>query len=214
MSELKDSEFFDWVRENQDPKQLSQMQVDGSKSVLSVVRASELQSFVAALTGWAINGASVDDKKDTLDRVMSQKGIEHLKLSEGLRLKAYKDTGGVLTIGYGHTSMAGGMKVYSGLKITNAQAEQLLKDDLARMTYPVIKRLVKVDLTQGQFDAMCSFIYNLGEGQVSTSTLLKKLNAGDYKGASEQFGRWIYDNGVVYNGLVTRRKQEQAMFDS
>lgn len=211
---MKDSEFFDWVRSNQQSRQLSQMQVDGAKKVLSVVKADELQSFVAALTGWEINGSSVDDKKDTLDRVMSQKGIEHLKLSEGLRLKAYQDTGGVWTIGYGHTSAAGGMKVYAGLAITHAQAEQLLKDDLERMTYPVIKRLVKVDLTQGQFDALCSFIYNLGEGQVKTSTLLKLLNAKDYKGASGQFGRWIYDNGKKLDGLVTRRGDEQELFNS
>ena len=211
---MKDSEFFDWVRGHQQSGQLSQMQVDGAKKVLSVVKADELQSFVAVLTGWKVGGSSVDDKKDTLDRVMSQKGIEHLKLSEGLRLKAYQDTGKVWTIGYGHTSAAGGMKVYQGLTITNAQAEQLLKDDLARMTYPVIKRLVKVDLTQGQFDALCSFIYNLGEGQVSESTLLKLLNAKDYKGASGQFGRWIYDNGKKFDGLVTRRENEQELFDS
>ena len=211
---MKDSEFFDWVRGNQQSRQLSQMQVDGAKKVLSVVKADELQSFVAALTGWEINGSSVDDKKDTLDRVMSQKGIEHLKLSEGLRLKAYQDTGKVWTIGYGHTSAAGGLNVYQGLVITHEQAEQLLKDDLERMTYPVIKRLVKVDLTQGQFDALCSFIYNLGEGQVKTSTLLKLLNAKDYKGASGQFGRWIYDNGKKFDGLVTRRASEQALFNS
>ena len=211
---MKDSEFFDWVRGNQQSGQLSQMQVDGAKKVLSVVKADELQSFVAVLTGWKVDGASVDDKTDTLDRVMSQKGIEHLKLSEGLRLKAYQDTGGVWTIGYGHTSAAGGMKVYAGLAITHAQAEQLLKDDLETMTYPVIKRLVKVDLTQGQFDALCSFIYNLGEGQVKTSTLLKLLNAKDYKGASGQFGRWIYDNGKKLDGLVTRRGDEQKLFNS
>ena len=211
---MKDSEFFDWVRGNQQSRQLSQMQVDGAKKVLSVVKADELQSFVAALTGWEINGSSVDDKTDTLDRVMSQKGIDHLKLSEGLRLKAYQDTGKVWTIGYGHTSAAGGLKVYQGLVITHEQAEQLLKDDLARMTYPVIKRLVKVDLTQGQFDALCSFIYNLGEGQVKTSTLLKLLNAKDYKGASGQFSRWVYDNGKKFDGLVTRRENERKLFES
>lgn len=211
---MKDSEFFDWVRKNQDGGKLTQNQVDGAKRVLTVVKPDELQVFVAALTGWSINGSTVDDKSDTLDRVMSQAGIEHLKDSEGLRLKAYQDTGKVWTIGYGHTSAAGGMKVYQGLAITHAQAEQLLKDDLARMTYPVIKRLVKVDLTQGQFDALCSFIYNLGEGQVSTSTLLKLLNKGDYKGASGQFERWVYDNGMMLDGLKARRLNEKALFNS
>lgn len=211
---MKDSEFFDWVRSNQESGKLTQNQVDGAKRVLNVVKPDELQVFVAALTGWSINGSAVADKVDTLDRKMSQAGIEHLKDSEGLRLKAYQDTGDVWTIGYGHTSAAGGLKVYEGLTITDAQAEQLLKDDLTRMTYPVIKRLVKVDLTQGQFDALCSFIYNLGEGQVSTSTLLKLLNAKDYKGAADQFGRWIYDNGKKFDGLVTRRKNEKELFNS
>lgn len=210
---MKDSEFFDWVRSNQESGQLTQNQVDGAKRVLAVVKPDELQVFISALTGWPVNGGA-DDNANTLDRVMSQAGIEHLKDSEGLRLKAYQDTGEVWTIGYGHTSAAGGLKVYQGLTITHAQAEQLLKDDLVRMTYPVIKRLVKVDLTQGQFDALCSFIYNLGEGQVSTSTLLKLLNKGDYKGASGQFGRWVYDNGKKFDGLVTRRENEQKLFNS
>lgn len=150
----------------------------------------------------------------TSSRSMSAEGIALLKEHEGLRLKAYQDTGKVWTIGYGHTSAAGGMKVYPGLTITNEQAEQLLKDDLARMTYPVIERLVKVPLSQGQFDALCSFIYNLGEGQVSKSTLLRLLNAKDYKGASGQFGRWIYDNGQKLNGLIRRRSAERELFDA
>lgn len=148
----------------------------------------------------------------TSGRSMSQNGVNLLKKSEGLRLKAYPDTGKVWTIGYGHTSAAGGLKVYQGLTITHEEAEQLLKDDLERMTYPVIDRLVKVPLTQGQFDAMCSFIYNLGEGQVKTSTLLKLLNAKDYDGAAGQFGRWIYDNGQKLNGLITRREEERQLF--
>ena len=146
-------------------------------------------------------------------RTLSQAGVELIKEFEGLRLAAYKDTGGVLTIGYGHTTAAGGLKVYAGLTITHEEAEQLLIDDLARMTYPVIDKLVKVPLTQGQFDALCSFIYNLGEGQVSKSTLLRLLNAKDYDGASGQFERWVYDNGVKLNGLIRRRAAEKVLFD-
>ena len=206
---MSHDDFFQWLKAKQPNGKLTQTQVDGANEVLSVVRADVLQNFIVSLTGWSADNATISN-----DRAMSQKGIEHLKDSEGLRLKAYQDTGKVWTIGYGHTSAAGGMQVYAGLTITHAQAEQLLKDDLARMTYPVIKRLVKVDLTQGQFDALCSFIYNLGEGQVSQSTLLKLLNAKDYKGASGQFGRWIYDNGKKFDGLVTRRANEQELFNS
>lgn len=149
-----------------------------------------------------------------IGRTISQAGVDLIKFYEGLELQAYQDTGKVWTIGYGHTSAAGGLKVYNGLTITLSEAEQLLKDDLARMTYPVIKRLVKVDLTQGQFDALCSFIYNLGEGQVSKSTLLKLLNAKDYEGASAQFGRWVYDNGQKLKGLIRRRAAERELFDN
>lgn len=163
-------------------------------------------------TGKAVDILSNPDA--TSGRSMSAKGIALLKEHEGLRLNSYQDTGKVWTIGYGHTSAAGGLKVHEGLTITREQAEQLLKDDLARMTYPVIDRLVKVPLSQGQFDALSSFIFNLGEGQVSKSTLLRLLNNGDYKGASGQFGRWIYDNGVKLNGLIRRRADERVLFDA
>ena len=76
---MKDSEFFDWVRSNQESGQLTQNQVDGAKRVLNVVKPDELQVFVAALTGWKVGGSAAGDKVDTLDRIMSQKGIEQLK---------------------------------------------------------------------------------------------------------------------------------------
>lgn len=206
---MSHDDFFKWLKSKQGNGKLTQTQVDGANAVLSVVRADVLQDFIAALTGWSVN-----DESTNSDREMSKAGIDLLKFYEGLRLKSYQDTGKVWTIGYGHTSAAGGMKVYQGLVITHEQAEQLLKDDLARMTYPVIKRLVKVPVSQGQFDALCSFIYNLGEGQVSKSTLLKLLNAKDYKGASTQFSRWVFDNGVELDGLIARRAAERKLFDA
>jgi lysozyme len=75
-----------------------------------------------------------------------------------------------------------------------------------------VNRLVKVPLTQGQFDALASFVFNLGEGQFSKSTLLKLLNAGSYDGARDQFKRWVYDNGKVQPGLVKRRMGEAERF--
>lgn len=195
-------DLFVWARSNQGRGYLVQSQVDGINELLLVITPKAVQEALSKINGWLI----------ATDRAMSNEGIKLLKDSEGLRLKAYQDTGKVWTIGYGHTSAAGGMKVYQGLVITNAQAEQLLKEDLARMTYPVIDDLVKVPLTQGQFDAMCSFIYNLGATQVSTSTLLKRLNQGKYDEAAAQFKRWKYDDGVVQKGLVIRRSKEEALF--
>ena len=199
---ISKDDLFVWARGNQGKGYLVQSQVDGINALLLTMTPQAVQDALSKINGWVVKS----------NRVMSDKGIKLLKESEGLRLKAYQDGGGVWTIGYGHTSAAGGMKVYAGLTITKEKAEQLLREDLSRMTYPVIDDLVKVPLTQGQFDAMCSFIYNLGATQVSTSTLLKRLNQGKYDEAAAQFKRWKYDNGVVQKGLIIRRAKEEALF--
>lgn len=126
---------------------------------------------------------------------------------EGLRLEAYLDTGGVWTIGYGHT----GPEVVKGLKITLEQAEALLSKDLGTAER-VVNKLVSVPLSQSQFDALVSFVYNIGEGQFKSSTMLKLLNLQDYQGAADQFPRWNKDNGKVVQGLINRRQKERALF--
>lgn len=139
----------------------------------------------------------------------SPKGIALIKSAEGLRLKAYPDpgTGGLpWTIGYGSTS-----GVTKSMVITEAQAEQMLAADLVRFERAV-ERLVQVPLNQGQFDALVSFTYNVGEGNFTKSTLLRKLNAGDTAGAADQFLRWVNAGGKVLSGLVKRRAAERAMF--
>lgn len=137
----------------------------------------------------------------------SQKGLDLIKSFEGLRLSAYKDVVGVVTIGYGTTS---GVKM--GDTITKERAEELLREDVKRFEDQVM-RLVKVRLTQGQFDALVSFIYNLGAGNLSNSTLLRLLNAGDYAGAAAQFERWNKAGGKTLAGLVRRRAAERALFE-
>jgi lysozyme len=138
--------------------------------------------------------------------------IELVKKLEGCILEAYKDQAGVPTIGVGHT---GG--VYMGQKITQAQADELLRKDLAEFV-EAVNSLVKVPLNQNQFDALVIFSFNVGKGALAKSTLLKKLNAGDYKGAAEQFDVWNKitdpDTGkkVVSQGLANRRNAEQALF--
>ncbi|KJJ61565.1 muraminidase [Pseudomonas sp. 10B238] len=138
----------------------------------------------------------------------SQKGLDLIKSFEGLRLSAYKDVVGVVTIGYGTTS---GVKM--GDTITKERAEELLREDVKRFEEQVL-RLVKMPLTQGQFDALTSFVYNLGAGSLSNSTLLRLLNAGDYAGAAAQFERWNKAGGKVLAGLVRRRAAERALFES
>ena len=138
---------------------------------------------------------------------ISQKGINLIKNFEGCRLTAYKCPANILTIGYGHT----GSDVHTGQKITQEEAEKLLRQDLIIHCNNVSK-LVKVPLNQNQFDALVSFEYNVGYGNFKSSTLLKLLNQGKYKEASEQFGRWKFAGGKVLAGFVKRREAEKQLF--
>ena len=137
---------------------------------------------------------------------ISQNGIDLIKEFEGCRLEAYKCPAGIWTIGYGH--IAG---VEKGQKITKAQAENLLKQDLQRFENGV-NNLVKVKLTQGQFDALVSFAFNCGVEALKKSTLLKVLNQGKYDEAADEFDKWVYAGMIKLNGLVRRRRAEKEMF--
>lgn len=125
---------------------------------------------------------------------------------EGLRLRSYQDSVGVWTIGYGHTRTAGPKQI-----ITKEKAIQLLHQDVERFENAV-NDLVEVPLTQYQFNALVTFSFNLGEGNLESSTLLSLLNQEDYEGASDEFIKWVYAGGKKLDGLVRRRKAEQAMF--
>lgn len=141
----------------------------------------------------------------------SEKGIALIKQFEGCKLTAYQDSVGVWTIGYGWTQPVDGKPIRSGMTIKQETAERLLKTGLVSYESDV-SRLVKVGVTQGQFDALVSFTYNLGARSLSTSTLLRKLNAGDYAGAADEFLRWNKAGGKVINGLTRRREAERALF--
>jgi lysozyme len=134
---------------------------------------------------------------------------------EGNKLTAYVDSVGVLTIGVGHTSTAGPPEVKKGMKITSAQSEEILARDLACVEAD-INGLVKVPLNQSQFDALASLVFNIGPTAFRKSTLLRKLNAGDYVGAANQFAVWnkgtVNGKKVAIKGLTTRRQSEKAQF--
>ncbi len=142
---------------------------------------------------------------------ISKSGIELIKRFEGLRLKAYQDLVGVWTIGYGWTQPVDGKKVGPGMQIVQATADRLLKCGVVQYEQGV-NLLVKVKITQSQFDALVSFAYNLGLRSLSTSTLLKKLNAGDKQGAADEFGKWVNAGGKRLDGLVVRRAAERELF--
>ncbi|ECL4666167.1 lysozyme, partial [Salmonella enterica] len=136
------------------------------------------------------------------------------KTFEGCRLKAYPDpkTGGApWTIGYGWTGKVDGKPVTPDTVIAQETADRLLKTGLVSYERDV-SRLVKVKLTQGQFDALVSFVYNLGARAFSGSTLLRKLNAGDYDGAAGEFMRWVSPGTEVEAGLRRRRQAERDLF--
>ena len=136
----------------------------------------------------------------------SPKGISLIKSFEGLRLKSYQDSVGVWTIGYGATRGIG-----PGMTVSSEQAERMLMNDIARFE-PELDKLAKVPLNRNQWDALMSFVYNLGSASLGSSTLLKLLNAKDYTGAADQFPRWNKAGGQVLAGLTKRRAAERAMF--
>lgn len=125
---------------------------------------------------------------------------------EGERLRAYRCPAGVLTIGIGHT----GPDVTPGLTISRGEAQALLGADLIRLEKGVHRLAPRV--SQNQFDALVSFAFNLGLGQLSRSRLLRKHNAGDVEGAAAEFARWVRAGGVVLPGLVRRRAAETALY--
>lgn len=146
----------------------------------------------------------------------SAAGFDFIRHFEGLYLSAYRCPAGVWTIGYGHTGLQHrDGTVYSGRTITKAEAERLLAYDLQQFEARV-NTFVTVPLSQTQFDALVSFDFNTGG--LRSSTLLRKLNRGDYDGAAEQFLLWdkVTKNGkkVRVAGLTRRRKSEKRLFEN
>lgn len=145
---------------------------------------------------------------DPTERRLSQNGLNLIKSFEGLELKAYKDAVGVLTIGYGST----GAHVKPGMVITEAQAEDLLRKDVSRFE-AAVRELCPLT-TQGQYDSLVSFSFNVGEKALEDSTLRRLHNEGKYAEAVQQFGRWNKAGGRVLAGLTRRRAAEAAFYRS
>jgi lysozyme len=140
---------------------------------------------------------------------ISDRGIKFIQECEGVRLNAYLDSIGIPTIGVGHT----GPEVCMGQTITPDECSALLRTDLAKAE-DAVNFMVKVDINQDQFDALVSFAFNVGIGALGKSTLLRKLNAGDYAGAAAEFLRWDQAGGKHIPGLLKRRHAESALFQS
>jgi GH24 family phage-related lysozyme (muramidase) len=138
---------------------------------------------------------------------INQEGLDLIKHFEGFRDKAYICPAGVLTIGYGTT----GTRVRTGMVIDKKTAEQWLLEDVKKFEDGVESR-VKVKLGSNQFSALVCFAYNVGIGAFDQSTMLRKLNNGDYTGAAAEFDKWVKGGGRTLPGLVRRRNSEKALF--
>lgn len=120
---------------------------------------------------------------------------------------------GTITIGYGHTNLSGfPPMIRPGLRMTEPEASDLLRRVLAKVYEPEVRKRVHMPLSQNEYDALVSFTYNVGGGNLAKSTLLRKINAGDYTGAAAEFDKWTSSKGTKLAGLVRRRNAEEALF--
>ena len=142
------------------------------------------------------------------DMKTSEVGVELIKEFEGCKQVAYQDSVGVWTIGYGHTK-----DVYEGQLAIKKTIERWLQEDLEEFE-SYVSKLVKVELNQNQFDALVAWTYNLGPTNLKESTMLRKLNYGDYESVPDEMRRWNKAGGEVLNGWVRRRDAEANLFSS
>ena len=142
---------------------------------------------------------------------VSNKGVDLICEFEGKRLVAYDDGVGVWTIGFGTIKYPNGVRVKKGDTCTLDQAKEYMRHDLIEFEHTV-NSSVKVPLNQNQFDALVSLAYNIGSNAFKSSTLVKKLNTGDYHGAADQFNVWVNGGGKRMQGLVNRRDREKLLF--
>ncbi|PKB90920.1 muraminidase [Ewingella americana] len=141
---------------------------------------------------------------------ISPNGISKLKSEEGEKLTGYKDSRGIPTLGVGHTGTVDGKPVSVGMVITKEKSTELLLSDLKWVEKSIADN-VKAPLSQNQYDALCSLIFNIGASAFSGSTVLRKLNAKDYSGAADAFLMWK-KAGNDLNILLPRRQRERALF--
>lgn len=181
---------------------LTQTQVTAGDAV---IEKNGLTVF-AQMIGFELPKSRVTGQRD-----ISGNGYALIRQSEGLRTTAYLDTGGVWTIGYGTIKYPNGTAVKKGDTCTQGQAELWLQND-CEWVDQCLDKYIKVNVTQNQFDALASFVYNVGETAFVKSTLLTLLNQSNFTAVANQFDRWVFDNGKHVQGLVNRRAAEKTLF--
>lgn len=184
---------------------LQSKEVIKSSGALARRRKSERPGFMSRTSSDENSGALRGRERGPVVKT-SSKGLDLIKEHEGKRLSAYDDGAGIQTIGYGHT----GSGVKKG-RITEKEADALLREDV-KTAEDAVNRLVDIDLNQNQYDALVSLVFNIGQGAFADSTLLRKLNEGDFEGAAGEFSKWRRAGGRVMKGLVKRREREAELF--
>ena len=188
-------QIFDYLRKISGGT-LTQKQVDAANQVIAKTSAATVSDM------W---GLAIDQM------VVSLFGVDLICGFEGKRLTAYDDGVGVWTSGFGTTVYPNGIKVMKGDTCTEAQAKTYMAHDLKKFE-ATVNKAVTVQLNQNQFDALVSLAYNIGIGAFNKSTLVKKLNANNFRGAADQFDVWVNAGGKRMQGLVNRRAKEKALF--
>lgn len=194
------AQAYSWLRAMSGGKLAAEQVVAGDE----IIKCHGLETF-SRLIGYTLP-TGVTGQWD-----ISENGYAIIREFEGFEAKAYKDTGGVWTIGYGTIKYPDGTRVRAGDSCTRGQAEVWLKSD-CQWVDACLDKYVKVKVSQNQFDAMASFVYNIGETAFAKSTFLTLLNQGNKIGAANQFDRWVFDNGKRIPGLVNRRVKEKQLF--
>jgi len=196
------AQAFSWLRAMSGGK-LSQEQV---KAGDQIIVKNGLDVF-AQLIGFEMSTALVSGLLD-----ISENGYAIIRDAEGFRSTAYLDTGGVWTIGFGTIKYPNGKSVKKGDSCTKSEAELWLKNDCVWVDACLDKN-IKVKINQNQFDALASFVYNIGETAFVKSTMLTLINQNSLTSAASQFDRWVFDNGKRIQGLVNRRAKERKLFE-
>lgn len=209
---LTETEFFNWMRAQQDKKFLTQEQVNGALELLALTDPEALKTVLMQVNGWS----------DGKQMQLSDAGMAMLNELEGFRAKPYRDTGKLPTIGYGSTYYPDGRAVsMSDKPVTRSEAARIKQAVLNQDFSPAVNLMFADEiesgkLTQNMFDALISLVYNIGIQGLKGSSVYRNIKAGNYAAAADSFLPWnkVRKNGKleIEPGLVTRRHKERTLF--
>ena len=207
------SDFFAWLREQQDNKRLTQSMVDGANELLAYIEPNELQQSIAKINNWQVNREGMQ---------LSKAGSDMIKRYEKFMSNPYRDAVGIWTIGFGNTYYEDRRKVSGSDKPISEVRASELKQNIINMDFAPAVNLLFADeiangrINQNQFDALLSLAYNIGTRGLAGSSVYKNIKRGNYKAAADSFLAWnkgrVSGKLVELRGLTRRRNDERAMF--